>query len=644
MPDRKYTIEYIVDPGAALRGLDAIEKKLGVVDAAVDRLSAKLKDLPKALNAAGMSVAASQMATAFDQVGNRARAARDAAASVGQNTSNMNNAANRAATLAANLDKVTASGAAAGVAVGGVGAGGMRGGGIGGGGGAGGGGMLGGLGASLMRRTAFAGIRAGVNAVGEGAEARKNYLENAAQRFNDFRKELQEVANLTGQPTVNDKVIQEQLGFQNRTGMSADEAINFREQFLGAVESGVLRGNVSRDVVSGLGDQAARFAQRYNVDPASAGKLAGLLGEYGKIPTADAGAAKMAEVAYHLNKLGVGQVRSMIPSLIGLQGEMVDENGGRFGSLEGLSARFAASTIRSKSPATAATQIRQANTALRRFGSDDVEGATGYALKGAGITAEDDYETALRKLNARANLTGPQADQWLINNGFANQAERRSLIAQAKLTNVVDAQLGKTDAAAAASLKSVREGAAAANAGYLGTEIGRQKVAENQAFATEMQFGQRQSRFERARLQAETRLRQRREIDTPEAAAGEALQTLGNFGIRSGRDDRIEAEMYNDLMSRTGITEDQINARFPEFGSMYQSGFAATRLRYGPEERAQLFEQVSSAFDPQAGGNGQAAAKVAQAGQLLQAAAQQMAQKPPARPPGPPPGFVAGRP
>lgn len=163
-----------------------------------------------------------------------------------------------------------------------------------------------------------------------------------------------------------------------------------------------------------------------------------------------------------------------------------------------------------------------------------------------------------------------------------------------------------------------------------------------------MGFGQQQSRFERARLQAETRLRQRREIDSPTAAVGEAFQTLGNFGLRSGRDDRIEAEMYNDLMRRTGVNEEQIGARFPEFASIYQSGFAYNRLQAGPEERAALFDRVSSAFDnpgPGAGGgNAAPAAKLQQAGQLLQQAAQAMAAKPPAKAPGPPPGFVAGRP
>jgi len=638
MADRKYIIEYIVDPGAALRGLDAIDAKLAKVDASVDRLAAKLKDLPKALNPAGMSVAASQMATAFDQIGTRARAARDAASSVGQNTSNMNNAANRAATLAANLDKVTASGTAAGAAVGGVGGAGIRGGG--GAGGGGGGGMLAGLGASLMRRTVFAGVSAGVGAARDGAQAQKEYFERAAQRYNDFRKELIPLANLAGQTDVTGSVISDQIGFQKATGMTADEAINYREQYQGSIGAGKLRGNISDDTASKLEVQGALFAQRYGLEAGMTGKLTGLLSEYGKIPTAEAGAARLEGIATHLNVYGVDAVRKYLPGMMGLQAQLLDENGGRFTDPEALAARLALTSPRAKSPDVSAHNIRLANRLLRRFERDDVEGAPGYALKQLGITPEDDFETALGKM--RPKLLGPNADQYLKQNGFNSDYERAAVINQAKISEQVDRATGRTDPAIRAKLDRQRASAAANNSAFLGTETGRQKLAEANAFATEIRAGQGQSRFERARLEAETRLRQRREIDTPMASVAEGLQTLGNLGMRAGRDDRIESEMYNDLMRRTGVTEDQIAAKFPEFGQIYQSGSAIVRSQFGPEERAQLYGNVSAAFDPQA--NGQAAAKVAQAGQLLQAAAQQMAQKPAPKAPGPAPGFVAGRP
>lgn len=639
MADREYVIKYVVDDSAAVRSLDNILGKLGQVDKAVDSLGTKLRDVAKQLRPADMTVAASQMASALGQLLGQATNARAALASVGADTSKMNSALNKADALASSLANVASNGAAAGAAVAGVG-GGMRGG-AGGGGGTGAGTIFS---AGLARQTAFAAGRAGLQAIRQGADARKDYVEQATKKFNDFRAELQEVANLTGQPTVNDKVINEQLAFQKQTGMSADEAINFREQYLGAIGSAKLRGNITDDVAEKMGVSAAQFGLRYNLDPATTGKLAGLLGEYGKVPTAEAGAGKLAEVGYHLNVLGVGQVKSMIPSMIGLQGEMLDENGGRFASAEALSARLAASTVRAKSPSTAATQIRQANTALRRFGSEDVEGSTGYALKALGISASDDYETALKKLAPK--ITGPDGDQWLMKNGFANQAERRSLIAQAKLIPVVEKELGIGDPKQAAAIAKVRGEAAARNAGFMETDIGKQRTAEAGAFAQEIRAGQGQSRFERARLEAETRLRQRREIDSPTSSAGEALQTAANFGLRSGRDDRIEAEIYNEFMQRTGVTEAQISAKFPEFGQMYQSGFAAVRAQFGPEERAQLFGQVEAAFGGnQPGGNGGPGAKLNQAGQLLQQAAQQLQQPKPAPKAGPPPpGFVGGRP
>ncbi len=639
MPDRKYTIEYIVDPGAALRGLDAIAAKLAAVDAAVDRLSAKLKDLPKALAPANMTVAASQMATALDQIGGRARAARDATAGVGQNTSNMNNAANRAANLAANLDKVTASGVAAGAAVGGVG-----GGGIGGAGGAGGkGGAGAGVMASLTRRTAFAVLQSGVNAVREGAEQRKLSLENAAKNYNDFRSELREIANLQGKGDVTPSLIHDQIQFQKQTGMNADEAINFREQFLGAVGAGKTRGNIDDATAEALEKQAAQFAMRYSIDPAVAGKMAGILPEYMKIPNADAGASKLAAIAYHLNYFGVGKVSEMARALTGTQAKLLDENGGRFTDAETLASRLALTTPHARSPAEAGTQLVQANRLLRRFDRMDVEGAPGYALNQLGITPADDFETALRKITPK--ISGPDGDLWLKANGFNNSTEIAAVRMQASITKNVDAALGRTDPKARAAIEAIRKNASSANAGFLGSEIGLQRTAENRAFETDIGIGQKQSRFERSRLEAETRLRARREIDQPDVWMSHHYQSMISGFMRSGRDDAIESEIYNDLMRRTGVNEDQIAAKFPEFNSIYRPKLAITgAVQYGQEDRAALLENVRSEFDPSYPG-GQAAAKhLQQAQQALGAAAQALQQKPAPRPGGPPPGFVAGRP
>lgn len=643
MADREYVIKYVVDDSAAVRSLDNILGKLGQVDKAVDSLGTKLRDVAKQLRPADMTVAASQMASALGQLLGQATNARAALGAVGQNTGSMTSAAGKAATLAANLAAVTANAAAAGPAVAGVGAGMPAGRGAVGGGG--GGGAFTDIAMGVARRTAFAGVRAAVGAVNQGAEARKDYFETATKRFNDFRKELIPLANLAGDTDVTNKTITDQLIFQKSTGMTADEALNYREQFQGSVGAAKLRGNINDDTASKLEVQGALFAQRYGLEPGMTGKLTGLLGEYGKIPTAEAGAARLEGIATHLNVYGVDAVKKYLPGLMGLQAQLVDENGGKFTEPESLAARLALTSPRAKSPDVAAQQIRLANRLMSRFERDDVEGAPGFALKQLGIKPEDSYEEKITKLKSK--LLAPDAMEWLKANGFNNSTERDAVIVQAKITDQVDKATGRTDPAIRAKLDNQRGAAATNNSAFLGTEIGKQKLAEVGAFATEIRAGQGQSRFERARLEAETRLRQRREIDTPGSSAAEKLQTFANFGLRSGRDDRIESEIYNDLMARTGVTEKQISAKFPEFGQAYQSGFAGVRAQFGPEERAQMYGQIEDFATQQAAGGGaggKGLAKLDQAANLLKQAVGEMGQQNAPKAPAPPPGFVGGRP
>lgn len=665
MATREYRIVYVVDEAAALQGIGRMTTALTALDALVDKVGRSIGRLGKNFDAQTFRQNLQAVQQAFDQIERNADKAtvsvnrsHKAIEAHGGNTSNLESATRKFEDLAATLSTVIQRSGLAQSQLSQVGSGVRLPGGSGGGSGGGRtGGMISGLGASLTRRTVFAAGASAVRSVREGSQAQSDYSRDSAATLNDFRAELQEVANLRGDKSVTSETISDQLAFMRKTGMNADEAIRFREQYMGAIASGKARGNIDDKTAAELEIQAAQFAQRYNISPETAGKMSGLMGEYGKIPNAEAGAQKMAETAHHLNVLGVGQVGAMMPSLVGLQGDMLDENGGRFGSMESLSARFAATTIRAKSPSTAATQIRQANRALRRFG-DDEAGAT---LEGLGITPEDDYETALRKMSKF--ITGPDGDLWLKQNGFNNSTERDSLIKQAKLIKVVDAQLGNETAdmtpaeraearRGKAAIARVRREASSQNAGYLQTETGKQRQAENRRFEANIRFGQTTSAFERAKLDAETRLRQQGEIDTPMGNVKDTIGTAFNFGLRSGRDDRLEVEAYAPLREearRKGIDFDK---RFPEYGSVYgENSLSLPKSQFTPADRAKLFNRISAEIEaaPGGGGNGGGAGgnpaqKVAQAGQLLQQAAAQM-QKPGApKAGGPPPGFVAGRP
>lgn len=670
MATREYRIVYVVDEAQALQGIARLETALKGLDQLVDKVGKSIGRLGKNFDGQVLHKTLELIHRDFEKLEKSAdkstvalRSGNKSLGEYGNDTARLDAAARKFEDFSDLMLDVATRAAAAQSAVAGVGNG-VRlpggGGGVGGGAGGKAGAFSSAVGA-VGRRTVFAGVRAVAESATGGIQADREFSKKSNERFIDFRKELQEIANLRGDKTVTNDTISNQLSFMKQTGMNADEAIRFREQYMGAIASGKARGNIDDKTAAELEIQAAQFAQRYNISPETAGKMSGLMGEYGKIPNAQAGAQKMAETAHHLNVLGVGQVGAMMPSLVGLQGDMLDENGGRFGSMESLSARFAATTIRSKTPATAATQIRQANRALRRFG-DDEAGAT---LDSLNITPEDDYESALKKM--APFITGPEGDLWLRQNGFNNSTERDSLRKQALLIPVVEAQLGietkgmtpaQRDEArkGKAAIERVRREATSQNAGYLKTPIGRQRQTENAAFAQQIRTGQQRDAFYRAKASAEQKLRAEGNIDT----AGTNLQDTGmnlfqNAGLGDGREDRIEREAFRGLMveaKRRGI---DVSKRYPEVRQMYGDG--AGIMGYGAglgsnqEQRAAAFNNIQADIDRidaargAGGGNGgNPAQKVAQAGQLLQQAAAQM-QKPGApKAGGPPPGFVAGRP
>lgn len=658
---REYRIVYVVDDADALRKIGGIDAALKSLDRTVGEVGKSIARLNKSLDGSALARSVGQvldqmkkLELATDKTTISSKAANKEITAFGNNTKSIDDASQKLMDLAELLSKVAIRGTAAKASVAGVGSG-VRGPG-GGAGGGGGGSVFSNAVGALGRRTVFAGVRAVGEATSSSITADREFGSRSVGAFQDFRKELQEIANLRGDKTVTSETISDQLEFMRKTGMNADESIRFREQFMGAIASGKARGNIDDATAKDLEIQAAQFAQRYNISPETAGKMSGLMGEFGKIPSGKAGAAKMAETAHHLNVLGVGQVGAMMPSLVGLQGEMLDENGGRFGSMESLSARFAATTIRSKTPATAATQIRQANRALRRFG-DDEAGAT---LDSLGITPEDDYETALRKMSKF--ITGPDGDLWLRQNGFNNSTERDSLIKQARLIPVVDAQLGNESAdmtpaqrlearRGRMAIEKVRSEAVSQNQGYLTTDIGKQRQTENRAFTQQIRTGQQRDAFARARVDAETRLRKEGKIDTPTTALQDIATNLySNAGLGDGREDRIERQAFDDLMTRGKAVGIDVKKRYPDAYAIYGGSGYGGGLGSSQGDRAAAFNNITADIEraeaARAGGGagGNPAAKVAQAGQLLQQAAAQMNRPVAPKAPGAPPGFVAGRP
>jgi hypothetical protein len=621
MPDTRYDIEYITKPDKAIAGIDKLEARLLKFDREVDKSIAKLKNF--GTSTAGFAKAMQsiqQLIAQMTKLGAVAGTTQAGLNKVGTGNTAITSYNARLAKLEADLLKATANANALAAALANAGTGGNLpggGGGAGGGkgaaGGAGGGqSFVGRVGLGIARHGAYALFRSGVQAAGQGAAERRDFFSNAADMANEYRKDLQEVSILNGDNSVTDKAIREDLAFQKATNLNADESRSLRLEFGGAVAPGKARGNITDAVATDLEKEAGRFGVRYGLDMSTTGRMAGLLGNYGKVPSAQAGLGQMAESAEYMNIYGLGSVKSMMGPMVGLEADMLDsEEGGRFASMESLSARFAATTFAARSPAMAATQIRQSNRLLRK------------AIGQYGITAEDDYETALGKISPF--ISGPQGDQVLIDAGFHNTTEVASVRKQAAMTKVVEA------AKADPRMARAKAEAAARNEEFAGSIQGKQRAAENAEFASTVEAGLAGEALKAARVNAraamirEGRLKAK---NVDEGLRDKMRSGISSFGGVSGEDLRVDIEAVRQLTEEGKKYGVDVQAEFPALNPEYNGMKGSMRIgaNAGNDEAAFARDFAS------------ASAKVEAAGKLLIGASKQMNQKPGGGPPPAAPG------
>lgn len=538
MPSETFDLVYHGNTKYAETAIDRLIKKIEGLDKTVDASVAKFATLGS--NAPGLAALIStlqQAQAALAAVGSQTGQTQSAIGSIGSNVSGLNKVSQSLTAIQQTLSQITAQANAAHAAMSAIPA-------AGGGAGAppapGAGGVAGAAagiphpGAFVLRQGANL-LRAAGNAAGQAGKEERDAHAEAAAKAAAFRDHLRETATLAGkQGIVDDELISQQLDFQQKTAMHAEEATTFSNQFEGAIESGKKRGNINNKTAAALKQQAAVFTVRTEMDAETGGKLAGLLGEYGKVESAEQGMNQLGQIQHHLNVLGVGSMRQLGRPFLGLMGEMVNEDGGRVKDPVELSAMFAASTVRAKRPDVAATNIRQANRVLRKMAIQGV----------AGVTPEDDYMSALRKVAPK--ITGAGGDLWLRQNGFGNDAENQGLIKQAQLIPVVEAAM-KDERAKVSGGKAL-----AANNEFLRSSVGRARVAENKAYASEVLMGMGSERVQLLRTQAEARLRNAGKIDT--ADTGMIDWVTGNMsgplsGV-SGRDERIDKELIRERLAR----------------------------------------------------------------------------------------------
>jgi hypothetical protein len=633
MPDVTYKITYVVDDAKAVKGLANIDAAIAKTDASLTKLAGKFKTIGQ--NTPGL--------TSYMGMQKRVEAALKAAAmaaatteaalkKVGTGNSALTSVDGRVVNLTAHMAALAAASAGATSGVAGVGAGANIPGVPGGGKGTGGiGSTAGGMARRIATHAAYAAFSRGVNAYGSSTREGKDFFKNAADVASEYRKDLQELAVLQGKTGADDDMIQKDLSFQKETLLNPEDSKTFRLEFGGAISPSLKAlgadgsPNITPEVAKDFEVKAAQLTARYGLDPTTGGRMAGLMGVTTKIPSAEAGIGIMEQSLGQLNVEGVGPVKGMASHMLSLSGTMLEEGGGRFKNYPEMAARLAASTVnQAGSAARAKTRIVQSDRLLRKLAGDN-ESTLGVK---AGITDDDDYETAIRKL--APHIAGSGGDKALVDSGFANSTERLAIIEEAKMNGIVDKQLSSMPSGAAASRIAV-----AKNSEYPTTDTGRQQAAENADFASTVNVGLMSKRLKAAQDNARSRLA------NPNQPGGQQLMPKGAsvavdlyrhipgfFSGFSPQEQRVNEEAIRGLVAEGSAVGLDVGAKYPRL--------ANNHIGMGGEI---LYSDDLAIEFGKASGDVEAARKLNQAGDLIKSAAKDVGRGGGAggKPPGPQP-------
>lgn len=280
--------------------------------------------------------------------------------------------------------------------------------------------------------TAAAAIGASIgHAVGATLKDLVHQRKEAATATTDMQKNLRVEAALMGRK--NDATfLQQSLEFRARTGLDEAGASNFVRQFEGSLPVGIEKGNITRGVADELKLAAAQRARRLGGDEATHGDLAGILGQFTKINSAQEGLGKLEAIRYGLTK-GRGDDTPLTQQFLKAGGTLIKE-GGAVGSPEELAALIGVTSL--KNPEEAATLAVQLNRAVRVgvHRQRKVKGAKdtqGNYLKKHGVTEKDSIESALDKVVPdlkKAEQQGRDLQGYLYEQGFGNEEERVALV------------------------------------------------------------------------------------------------------------------------------------------------------------------------------------------------------------------------
>lgn len=335
-----------------------------------------------------------------------------------------------------------------------------------------------GFAAQMVGLTSLQGV---LSSIADGFEKARLNAENAAKASLALRETLREQAALKGEGGPNNRVVNEALMLRLKTGLKQDEAIQFENQFLGSLPIGIEKGNITPQVANELKLAAAQMASRLGGDAGVRGDLAGILGQFGKIDSAEQGLGQLEAIRQALTA-GRGDDTPLTQSLLKVAGSLVKE-GGMLPSMPELAA-----TVGTMSLSAGAGQADTRTEQLVRAVSGSTSDQAMFLKSTFGVMENDNLEQRLAKIIPglrEQKAAGRDMSAFLVE----NQMPAEQVRALVEMEGNYEAFTQRMESAR----KSAGQGAEVAtlNRSYLGSPVGRSRVAAAEADASQVIVGRR---------------------------------------------------------------------------------------------------------------------------------------------------------
>lgn len=289
------------------------------------------------------------------------------------------------------------------------------------------GGALGGLAARIA---VFQGLKTAIEGAGQALKDAREAADQGGRKNLDLRDTYRELANLQGKAGPDNEVVAGALRFRLATGATDQEANDSLRRFEGGLPAAVAAGNIQGNSTSGVaGDffkEAVRTSNRVGIDGGTAGLLASKIAQTTKVPDVETGLSQFGTIVDLLNR-GDGDLSPLTKSLVNTAGGLVGGKGGAFQGLPQLAAALEVASLNA-GPAAAGTRVRQAVTALGRFGDRGKAKAEAGILTGEDLDKFDPKERADRigemehlTEDAFGKLSGAERESWVVEHGGEKQ-------------------------------------------------------------------------------------------------------------------------------------------------------------------------------------------------------------------------------